>query len=353
MKLPKPLRPGAVIGVTAVSSGVEKAQHDRLELALQMLRDRGFTVREGQCLRDHCKSTSAPALERAAELMDFLTDPSIDAVMPPWGGQRAIELLPHIDFARLQSMPPKWFSGFSDISTLHLPLTLLAKWPTLHGPNLMELAASQLDANTAAIWDILSPEFSSPERTQDAFIQYSSPRYQQEVFSWLDDPTVGLNLTESTHWQRLDQHDEPVQLSGRLIGGCLDTLSRLAGTEYGDVPSFIHDSGDDGVILYLENVQLPPLELLRALKSLEYHGWFTGISGLLMGRNSGPDSNSPNDLSYQDALHEVFDKQPFTTLYDVDVGHKAPQISLINGALAQIEYANGSGSVTMWLNAES
>lgn len=354
MKLPSPLRPGAVIGVTATSSGVEPQQHDRLDLALEMLRKRGFKVVEGECLRGHYKNTSAPAPERAAELMRFLTDPEIDAVMPPWGGQRAIELLPLLDFERLKSTPAKWFSGFSDISTLHLPLALISQWPTLHGPNLMELAASELDANTAAIWDILCPQHAAQIDAASAqpwsITQHSSSLYQQDVFSWLDDPTVGLNLTEPTRWQRLDHSDKPLTVQGRLIGGCIDTLSRIAGTQYGNVPGFIRESGDDGVILYLENVQLAPLELLRAFKSLEYHGWFAGISGLLVGRNSGPDATSPLDLNYQDVLHEVFGNMPHATLYDVDVGHKAPQICLVNRAQAQVEFSGGGGSVTMELN---
>ena len=343
MNYPKPLQPGSVIGVTAPSSGVEASQHSRLELALSMLSNRGFKVREGNCLRSQTKDTSAPAKARADELMTFLTDPEIDAVMPPWGGQRAIELLPHMDFERLKSCPPKWFCGFSDISTLHLPLSLIAGWPTLHGPNLMELAATPLDANTAAIWDVLSCQ---PGQSVN---QHSSQYYQQEVADWLEDPTAGLQQTEPTRWKRLDQSEQPLQLHGRLIGGCLDTLSRLAGTAYGDVPRLIRASGKHGVLLYLENAQLEPLEMLRALKSLEFHGWFTDISGLLIGRNTGPDTSSEAHLSYVDALHEVFDSMPHPTLYDADIGHKPPQVSLVNLASATVHYASGSAMVAQTL----
>ena len=341
MKYPKPLQHGSTIGVTAPSSGVEPPLHSRLDLALTMLRNKGFEVKEGHCLRSQTKDTSAPAKARAKELMTFLMDPEVDAVMPPWGGQRAIELLPHMDFERLRTCPPKWFCGFSDISTLHLPLSLIAGWPTLHGPNLMELAATPLDANTAAIWDLLSCQVGQSVN------QHSSQYYQQEVANWLEDPTAGLQQTEPTRWQRLDQSEQPLQLHGRLIGGCLDTLSRLAGTAYGDVPELIRSSGNKGVLLYLENAQLEPLEMLRALKSLEFHGWFTGISGLLIGRNTGPDASSDAHLSYVDALHEVFDSMPHHTLYDVDIGHKPPQVSLVNLAYATVDYANGRASVAL------
>lgn len=343
MKYPKPLQPGATIGVTAPSSGIEPPMHPRLDLALDMLRQRGFKVQEGSCLRSHSKNTSAPAKERAEELKQFLTDPKIDAVMPPWGGQRAIEMLPYMDFERLKSCSPKWFSGFSDISTLHLPLALIAGWPTLHGPNLMELAAPELDANSAAIWALLSC------KAGQSVTQQSSHYYQQEVANWLQDPTAGLRQTEPTCWQRLDQSEQPLQLSGRLIGGCLDTLSRLAGTRYGDVSGFIASS-DEPVLLYLENVQLEPLEMLRALKSLEFHGWFNAISGLLIGRSSGPDASSEADLSYVEALHAVFDNMAHPTLYDVDIGHKPPQVSLVNLASATVDYSSGGATVTVTLD---
>jgi len=50
--------------------------------------------------------TSAPAKERATELTAMLTDPTIRAVIPPWGGELAIDLLPHLDWARIGSCRP-------------------------------------------------------------------------------------------------------------------------------------------------------------------------------------------------------------------------------------------------------
>ncbi|WP_409993773.1 LD-carboxypeptidase [Roseateles oligotrophus] len=71
-----------------------------MERAIARLQQRGLRVLEGQTLRREHKQCSAPAAERAAELQSFLLDPEIGAVLPPWGGERAIELL-----------PPCWTSG--------------------------------------------------------------------------------------------------------------------------------------------------------------------------------------------------------------------------------------------------
>jgi muramoyltetrapeptide carboxypeptidase len=48
---------------------------------------------------------SAPARERAAELTAMFADPSIHAVIPPWGGELAVELLPHLDLDIISSAP--------------------------------------------------------------------------------------------------------------------------------------------------------------------------------------------------------------------------------------------------------
>ena len=81
---------------------------------------------------------SAPAAQRAEELTRMLTDSGIRAVVPPWGRELAVELLPHLDMEAIASADPTWVVGYSDISTLLLPPTAMTGIATLHGQNLME-----------------------------------------------------------------------------------------------------------------------------------------------------------------------------------------------------------------------
>ena len=83
---------------------------------------------------------SAPKEQRAAELVAFLTDPSVAAVVPPWGGETAIDLLDQIDWDALAAAEPTWLVGWSDMTTVMLPLTLRTGWATLHGWNLADTA---------------------------------------------------------------------------------------------------------------------------------------------------------------------------------------------------------------------
>ncbi|MCC3701717.1 LD-carboxypeptidase [Rouxiella badensis] len=343
IRFPKKLCPDDVIAITAPSMGVPASLHTRLDLAIDVLKSRKYRVLEGQCLRAVHKNKSAVRTLRAAELSDFLLNAEINAVMPPWGGELAMELLELIDFEGLAQVKPKWFSGFSDLSTLHFPLTLICGWATLHGPNLMELGSKERDVTTEAIWLILEGE------RGEVVEQFSSPAYQIEGSDWREQPDAGFNLTHKTEWKRLDGSTLPMEFKGRLIGGCIETISRLAGTRFGDVPKFCEQHKQDGVILYFENAEMAPCELTRTLLSLKMHGWFDGVAGVLFGRSAAPAVTDPTLQNYHDALESALGDLSIPVLYDVDIGHVPPQLSLVNGAMAKVRYFDKGGMVAQLL----
>ena len=140
-----------------------------------------------------------------------------------------------------------------------------------------------------------------------------------------------------------------MEAEGRLIGGCLDTLMHLAGTPYGDVAA-LHAMSGESSIVFLENCDLRPAVVSRALPQLQYAGWFRGIGALMLGRSSGPDAESESALSYIEAVRHAIGHLNCPVLMDVDVGHHAPQMTLIQGAVAELTWSKtNSGSVTQRL----
>lgn len=341
IRRPGPLRVGDRIAVTAPSSGVTGGALARLDLVLEHLRERGYEVVEGRCLRAERHNASAPAAERAEELQRFLLDPTVAAVLPPWGGELATEVLDRLDFVALRNSRPVWLLGYSDLSTLMLPLTLRAGWATAHGPNLMDLAPTQTDPLAAAVWATLAAPAGVPIR------QASSQRYQTRWIAFEKQVDAPWQLTAPTRWRRLDDQESPLAFDGRLIGGCLDTIAWLAGTVHGDVPAFVRAAGRDGAILYLENCEFGPTAEVRALRAMRRHGWFDGLSGLLIGRSAAPAPSGDHDpLTHAQALQTVLGDLPCPVLWDVDIGHQPPQFTLVNGALAKVEFADGGGAIT-------
>jgi muramoyltetrapeptide carboxypeptidase len=343
IRVPAPLKSGSVIAVSAPSSGVTPDRHARLDLVLAHLREQGYQILEGEHVREQYKNTSAPASARAAELMRFFLDERVDAVFPPWGGERAIELLPLLEFEALREARPKWFLGFSDISTLQLPLTLRAGWVTAHGSNLIDMVPAQTDPLLIAAMGILSAEPGA------VVVQRASEHFQNQWQDFASFPAAPWKSSEPTQWKRLDGRLDPLELRGRLIGGCMDTISRLAGTIHGDVPGFVRSCGSKGALLYLENCEMNPCELLRCLWSLRFHGWFEGLAGLLIGRNSGPEAANPEALAPTEALQEALGELPFPVLFDLDIGHRQPQLTLLNGLPALVRFEPGGGSLTTFL----
>jgi muramoyltetrapeptide carboxypeptidase LdcA involved in peptidoglycan recycling len=252
-----------------------------------------------------------------------------------------MELLPRLDFDALRHLPPKWLLGFSDISTLQMPLALRAGWSSVHGSNLMDLAPSQTEPLVTGVFDLLAHDGRTP------FVQQASKHYQVHWIPFETDAAAAWNQTEPTRWRRLDGRDEePLSLRGRLIGGCLDTIGRLAGTPFGDVPHFVREHRDDGALLYFENCVHDPCEMLRNLLGLRLHGWFEGLSGVLIGRNAAPQMKDPTRLTHSQAVRDVLSDLPCPVLLDLDIGHHQPQFTLVNGALAELHYEAGAGSLS-------
>lgn len=329
LQYPAELKPGSTIAVTAPSSGVEAHLHPRLDAALQHLRSQGFRIQEGRYLRQTIKSASAPKEERAQEFMDFWLDEAVDAIIPPWGGVFAMEVLPLLDWKALASTKPKWVHGYSDISTLTFALSTRLGIATAHGTCLMEMLPSQTDRLTV---NCLRP---LALRDGESLRQDSGEYFQTGPAPEWDAP---FQKSGRVVWKTLE--NKPVRMKGRLIGGCLDTLSTLVGTPFVDAARL---KSKDGIIFYLENSDFGPADQYRYLWMMKQAGWFEHVNGFLLGRSGTKDESNPRYFRYQNLIEDFFGSLGVPLIYDCDIGHQQPNMTLINGALAEA-YADGQGS---------
>jgi muramoyltetrapeptide carboxypeptidase len=323
MRFPSPLRPGDTIGVTAPSSGVPPELRGRIEAGLDNLRARGYDLRLGECLYDG-EVTSAPKQQRAAELMDMLLDPQVRAVVPPWGGELAVDLLDQLDWAALRGEEPTWMVGFSDLSTLMLPMTVLLDWATLHGSNLMDTAYAPPDGLL---------HWTEVAAATTPFTQASPGRYRGEGWDdYENDPGVSeMTLDREGTWSVLGGGS--VDLTGRLVGGCLEVLGPLAGTPYGDVPALGRRYADDGLLVFLEAAEHDAYAICRTLHGLRLGGWFEHAAGVLIGRTRAPDRPG---LTQREAVVDALRSLGVPVVLDVECGHMQPFLPLVPGAHARV-----------------
>ncbi|MCM3758237.1 LD-carboxypeptidase [Sporosarcina aquimarina] len=326
------LEKNVTIGVTAPSSGVPSELHELLNSAIKSMERKGFNIISDETVWTQDKAKSAPSKKRAEGFNKMMLNGDIQLIIPPWGGELLIETLEDIDFENIQS---KWVLGYSDISTLLLAITLKTGVATAHGTNLVDLRGEYSDYTTAMWHSVLST------KTGESILQHSSEKYQKE---WQhDNPTPYIfNLTEQTYWKSTE--NEKVNMQGRLLGGCIDTISHLVGTPYGDIKNFRKNYIEgDSIIWYFENCDSSSTDLRRSLVQMKFAGWFENCTGIMFGRS--PANTPVENYTVEDVYNELSNELQIPILYDIDCGHVPPQITLINGACAKVESDNGQGTI--------
>ncbi len=335
---PRPLAPGDVVAVTSPSAGVEPQHRARLDVALARLRTRGWRTRVGEVMGGDAVE-AAPPRARADELTLLLTDPEVRAVVPPWGGQIAIDLLHLLDWDRFAA-DPTWFVGFSDISTLLLPLTLRTGVATLHGQNLMDTPYRVPDPLLA--WTEVVAAAPGATLVQGAAHAWRSGPH----VDYVERPDVDeYALDAPGGWLRVDGTGD-VDVTGRLVGGCLETVTHLAGTPYGDVAAFAREHAPEGLVVYLESAGSDAADVTRRLFGLRYAGWFEHANAVLLGRTQGREVPA---LTHHDAARRALGDLGVPVLVDVDCGHVPPHLCLVNGALARVVHTAAGSTIEQHL----
>lgn len=332
------LHNGATIGVTAPSSGVQTNIHHLMKQSFLRMERMGYNIDCGDTVWTQYKAKSAPARIRAKELNQMLQDNEIDVIIPPWGGELLLEIIEYLEFERFK---PKWILGYSDVSSLLLSMTLTTGIATAHGTNLIDLRSEQND-KTTAMWEaVLST------KVNESITQASSDKYQME---WGTEEAGGsiFKLTEPTYWKVVG--GTKVTMQGRLLGGCIDVIRHLVGTNYGDVKRFRQKFiENDHLIWYLENCELTTTDLRRSLVQMKLAGWFEHCNGIVFGRSAA--NQSVNGYTVEDVYTELHEELQIPIVYDIDCGHMPPQLTFVNGAWGEIEASEGKGSVTLYFKS--
>jgi muramoyltetrapeptide carboxypeptidase LdcA involved in peptidoglycan recycling len=333
------LRPGDRVAVTSPSSGVPEELRERLNVAIRDVEARGYEVVVGACM-DGSGHVSAPAPARAAELMRMLTDPDIHAVVPPWGGDLAVDLVPLLDWDRLREAEPTWLVGYSDMSTLMTPLTLLTGTATVHGNNLMD-TPYRTPEGLVSWFDIVG----APRGHR--FSQVPPGRHR--TTGW-DDYALHPEAREYTlntpgGWTRLDGSGD-LEVEGRLIGGCIETLCNLTGSGCLDTSAFAEAMAPEGLLVYVEACGDDALTICRNLHGMRLAGFFDAANAVLVGRTSAPDVPS---LTQHQAVLDVLGPLGVPIVADVECGHVPPYLPIVNGALGRLVHTPTRSELTQTL----
>ncbi|MEU8819950.1 S66 peptidase family protein [Actinoplanes sp. NPDC048796] len=328
--------------MTAPSGGVNAALRPRMDFAVATLEKRGYDVIVGDRVNGD-GHVSAPRAERSAELTRMLLEPRIRAVVPPRGGSVAIDLLDTIDWDAVRGAEPTWLCGYSDISTILLPLTLLTGIATVHGSNLLDTPYEP--APGLRSWLDVAELPAGATFTQTSPGRYHNGGGPAEWSARPEATTIGYESAGS--WRLLNGHADDIRLAGRLIGGCVETLGNLAGTAYGDTSAFAGRYAPEGLLIYVEVAGAEADEACRTLHGMRLAGFFERATGILIGRTAAP---SIPTLTQDEAVLDALGALGVPIVADVECGHVPPTMPFVNGAKATAVVAGGVGRITQTLS---
>ena len=130
----KPLQDGGTIGVGAFASSYD--MRSEVERGVEWWESRGYRVKLAPGVYARDDYVAGDARSRADDLHALFADPEVDVVQTLQGGFGSSEMIPHLDFD-LIAANPKPFVGYSDITSLHVPIRQRAGFPTFYGYGLM------------------------------------------------------------------------------------------------------------------------------------------------------------------------------------------------------------------------
>lgn len=246
---PKRLRRGSKVALVAPASPFKS---DELIAGLDIIKSAGLEPVLGFNVTGLGSADvhSAPALERAEELMWAFTEPGIDAVITVTGGLGSGETLPYLDFDKIRQSR-RCLIGLSDITALNNGILTGAGLISING----QYPSIRIDKGAAI-------------READSESMLKTLEYMMSSESWGERPILDLN-------QYLPRTVSPGKASGHIIGGNLDTLCTLLGTPY-------FPDADDA-ILFIEDVHKDGEFLARLLIHMKLAGIFDRVAGVVIG----------------------------------------------------------------------
>ncbi len=242
MRRSRALPPGGTIGIVNPSSPVEA---DLLHAGIARLEEYSFRVQVAPHVRGRSGHHAGSPQNRASDFTTFYADPAIDVLWCARGGSSALRLWPLLDWDALAALPPKMVVGYSDTTSLLLPLNQCVGAVALHGPLVFELGT-------------LAPD----------------------ILGWQ------LRLLQDTQPAGLVPGRAAETLvsgaaAGRLCGGCLSLLAATLGTPY--------QIDTAQKLLLIEDIDEAPHRVERYLAQFAAAGLLQAASGFIVGQSTNAD----------------------------------------------------------------
>jgi muramoyltetrapeptide carboxypeptidase len=304
---PKALKEGDTVGVIMPSTHVPDP--DRLAAVARTVEHFGLKLKRGRYLGRRAWNFRQSIEERAAELHDLFRDPEVKAVMPVRGGYGTMQFLDRIDYDLIRKNP-KIFTGYSDITAMHLAFHRLAGLVTFHSP-------------------VILSDFT--DYTQQ---QFRKALFEAKPIGRIANPAESNALRPKHPWRTI----RGGRAKGRLTGGNLTLVCATLGTPY--------EIETEGRILFLEDVDEEAYSIDRMLTQLWLAGKLQKAAGVVWGEcaDCGPQEPQPSSatpFTLGETMDHMLGRLEVPVVAGLTIGHTADQATLPLGVMAWLDSGRG------------
>lgn len=324
----KCIKKGDTIGIVSPSSGLAGQLPHRVERGIKMLKKIGFNVKLGDNSLKVKNYTAGSAEERAEDLNNLFSDPTVKAIISFIGGFHSNQILKFIDFENIRKNP-KIFMGYSDITVLHFSMHSESNLVTFYGPAVLTQFAENPE-----IFPYTKMYFEKAVMMNQAIGKIDpAPFWTDEVLNWFGkkDLERPRQMKKNDGWKWLKRG----RAEGQIMGGCITSMLHLRGTKYW--PSL------KGKIFFWEvaesSCDFTKGESLSRIDSyltdLELSGVFGQINGMIVGRPFGYSEQESSEL--QSIIIKKLENYDFPILYNIDIGHTDPIMTIPLGVMSKLD----------------
>lgn len=357
MRYPKFLKEKGTIGFVAPSFGASiEPYKSAFDNAQKKLGAKGYQMELGPNCYEGCGIGISNTPEKCgAELTEYYCADTNDVLISCGGGELMSHTIDCVDFEKIKEAEPKWYMGYSDNTNFTFLLTTMCDTAAIYGPNAPAFGQEPWHESLQDALDVLRGE---------KLVLHGYDKWEKESLKDKDHPLEPYNVTEPQKLvlynpetdeeisdkirASIDNDSLSVSMKGRLVGGCMDILAALVGTNYDHVQEFAEKYKEDGIIWFMEACDLNMLGIRRALWQMDHAGWFQHVKGFVFGRPyfRGEELFGMDQYS---AVLGILKKYNVPIIMDADIGHIPPMMPLISGAYAEITANKDAVQVKMEL----
>jgi len=347
MRYPKDLQQGEQIGFPAPSCGNGYEPYfSAFNNAQKKFEKMGYKVNPGpNAYKQDGIGISTVPEDCGSELTEMYCNTEDDCLISCSGGELMCEILEYVNFEKIKAAKPKWYMGFSDNTNMTYLLATICDTASIYGPCASSFGMEPWHEAIGDAWGLLTGK----KRTMESYGMWEKESVKDE-----SRPLEPYNVTEPLEMKVYDKGElimnpaackMEVHMQGRLIGGCMDCLVNLLGTEFDHTKEFLEKYKEDGFVWFLEACDLNVFSIRRAMWQMEKAGWFQHVKGFLFGRPANGDFVWTLDR-YQ-AVLKVAAKYNVPVIMDMDIGHMSPTMPLVVGSMVVVELKGNHVKVQM------